>query len=83
MERLARNLELPGAGFDAVLDFFLALRRRVGLPESLAGILAPDRVPELVPMVLADPSLETNPRPCSAAEVERVLRKAIAGDLTP
>ncbi len=86
MERLARTLELDGgragAGFDAVLDWFLALRRRVGLPESLAGIVSPEQVPALVPMVLADPSLETNPKPCTAAEVEHVLRKSIEGDLS-
>ena len=47
MERLARTLELDGAGagFDVVLDWFLALRRRVGLPESLAGIVSPEQVP--------------------------------------
>jgi len=69
--------------FEAVLDWFVALRRRLGLPESLAGVLAPEQVPALVPMVLADPSLETNPKPCTAAEIERVLHKSIAGDLTP
>jgi hypothetical protein len=84
MQRLARGLELESGatGFDAVLDWFLALRRRVGLPESLAGILGPEQVPALVPMVLADPSLETNPKPCTPAEIERVLHKAIAGDLS-
>jgi len=91
MPRLAQALALPGfaavsradSAFEAVLDWFVALRRRVGLPESLAGIVAPEQVPALVPMVLADPSLETNPKPCTAAEVERVLRKSIAGDLAP
>ncbi len=84
MQRLARGLELDSGatGFDAVLDWFLTLRRRVGLPESLAGLVTPAQVPALVPMVLADPSLETNPKPCTAAEIERVLQKAIAGDLT-
>lgn len=69
--------------FEAVLDWFVALRRRLGLPESLAGILAPESIPALVPMVLADPSLETNPKPCTAAEIAHVLAKSIAGDLTP
>ncbi|MFO0688802.1 MAG: iron-containing alcohol dehydrogenase [Myxococcota bacterium] len=69
--------------FEAVLEWFLDLRRRLGLPDSLAGLLAPERVPDLVPMVLADPSLETNPKPCTAREIERVLRKSIEGDLTP
>ncbi|MBK7950463.1 MAG: iron-containing alcohol dehydrogenase [Deltaproteobacteria bacterium] len=69
--------------FDAVLEWFLALRRRLGLPESLEGLLAPEQIPALVPMVLADPSLETNPKTCSAAEIERVLCKSIAGDLIP
>ncbi len=84
MQRLARGLELDSGatGFDAVLDWFLTLRRRVGLPESLAGRVTPAQVPAIVPMVLADPSLETNPKPCTAAEIERVLQKAIAGDLT-
>ena len=70
------------AAFEAVLDWFVALRRRLGLPESLAGIVSPDQIPALVPKVLADPSLETNPKPCTAAEVEHVLRRAIAGDLS-
>lgn len=87
MDRLARTLELdrgrPGAGFDAVLDWFLDLRRRIGLPESLAGIVSLDQVPALVPMVLADPSLETNPKPCTAAEIDRVLRNSITADLSP
>jgi alcohol dehydrogenase class IV len=84
MRRLARTLELPPARseFDAVLEWFLALRRRIGLPESLSGLVAPGQIATLVPMVLADPSLETNPKPCTAAEIDRVLRRAIAGDLS-
>jgi len=84
MQRLARALELAprASGFEAVLEWFLALRRRVGLPESLAGLVAPEQVAGLVPMVQADPSLETNPKPCTAAEIEHVLRRSIAGDLT-
>lgn len=84
MQRLARTLELESGagGFDAVLDWFLVLRRRVGLPASLAGLVSPEQVAGLVPMVQADPSLETNPKPCTAAEIEHVLRRSIAGDLS-
>jgi alcohol dehydrogenase class IV len=84
MPRVAEALGLASgrSGFEAVLDWFVALRRRIGLPESLAGIVAPDQIPALVPMVLADPSLETNPKPCTAAEIEHVLRRAIARDLS-
>ena len=70
--------ERPGP----ILD--LRARWRVGqILLALAGLLAPEQIPALVPMVLADPSLETNPKACSAAEIERVLRKSIAGDLIP
>ncbi len=84
MRRLARTLELAEArsDFEAVLEWFLALRRRIGLPESLAGIVSPEQIPALVPMVLADPSLETNPKPCTAAEIAHVLQRAIEGDLS-
>ncbi len=84
MPRLAETLGLATgrSAFVAVLDWFVALRARVGLPGSLAGIVSPEQIPALVPMVLADPSLETNPKPCTPAEIEHVLRRAIAGDLS-
>lgn len=84
MARLAETLGLATgrSAFEAVLDWFVALRGRVGLPGSLAGIVSPEQIPALVPMVLADPSLETNPKPCTPAEIEHVLRRAIAGDLS-
>ena len=93
MARLARVLDLeaerdvaralPRSGFEAVLDWVVALRARIGLPASLAGVVAHEEVASLVPMVLADPSLETNPKTCTAEEVAHVLHKAIDGDLTP
>jgi alcohol dehydrogenase class IV len=83
MVRIARTLELPGDGFDAVLDWTVALRDRLGLPATLEGILEPEAIARIVPMALADPSLATNPRPCGADDIERVLRKSLAGDLSP
>jgi alcohol dehydrogenase class IV len=83
MPRLARMLGLPGERFEDVLQWTLELRARLELPHTLQGILDEALIPKLVPMAAADPSLATNPKPCSEAELERVFRKALAGDLSP
>lgn len=83
MPRVAEALGLEGRRFEDVLDWTVALRARLGLPHSLDGILDPSRVAEVVPMALRDPSLATNPKGCSAEEVEHVLRRSLAGDLAP
>ncbi|MBW1884669.1 MAG: iron-containing alcohol dehydrogenase [Deltaproteobacteria bacterium] len=83
MPRLARMLGLPGEGFEDVLQWTLGLRAQLGLPHTLAGILDEALIPRLVPMAAADPSLATNPKPCSAEELEGVFRKALRGDLSP
>ena len=80
---MARVLGLEDESFDGVLEWTLALRRRLELPHTLEGVVAPAQIPELVRMASVDPSLETNPKPCSPDEIERVLRKSLAGDLTP
>ncbi len=82
MPRLARYLGLPGEHFDDVLHWVLELRKRVELPHSFTGILDAKLIPQLVPMANADPSLATNPKPCSAEDLERVFNKALKGDLT-
>ena len=51
----------------------------VGRTVELTAI---DNLPSLVPLALADPSLETNPKQCDAREIEGVLRRTLAGDLT-
>jgi alcohol dehydrogenase class IV len=83
MPRLARMLELPATRFEDVLDWILELRHQLGLPHTLEGVLDEKQIPRIVPMAAADPSLLSNPKPCTDADLERVLRKALAGDLTP
>ncbi len=83
MPRLARALDLPGDRFEDVLDWILRLRSRLELPHSLEGIVDEAMISKLVPMAAADPSLATNPKSCSAEDLERVLRKSLAGDLEP
>jgi len=81
LPRLARAIGLAGERFEDVLDWVVGLRARLGLPHTLEGILDAGTIARVVPLALADPSLATNPKVCDAADVERVLRKTLAGDL--
>jgi alcohol dehydrogenase class IV len=83
MPRLAQTLGLPGDGFQDVLDWTIELRSRLDLPHTLEGVVDESMISQLVLMAAEDPSLATNPKPCSHAEIERVLRKSISGDLEP
>jgi len=80
MPRVAQAIGIDG-GFDDVLAWTITLRGRLGLPGDLAGVVEEAQIPELVRMASEDPSLATNPKPCSLDEIEDVLRRAIAGDL--
>ncbi len=84
MRRLARFLDLPGTGFDAVMQWMLDLRRELDLPHTLADVPGFDEAMahRLAPLAVADPSLGTNPVPADAADCERVFVKALRGDLT-
>ena len=83
MQRLARLLDLQPANFDGVLQWVLALRQQIGIPNTLAdvGVKEAD-LDLLVPMAVDDPSTGGNPRPASAAEMRTMFEKAIRGDLT-
>lgn len=83
MPRLAQALGLSGHRFEDVLDWTIRLRSRLGLPHTLEGIVDESMISQLVPMAAEDPSLATNPKPCSHSEIERVLRKSLHGDLEP
>ena len=83
MERLARFLQLPKPGFDGVLDWMLELRRDLDLPHTLEGVEGFDEAmaKKLAPLAAKDPSLATNPKPCSLEELESVFIKSLRGDL--
>ena len=83
MQRLARLLDLQPANFDGVLQWVLALRQQIGIPNTLAdvGVKEAD-LDLLVPMAVDDPSTGGNPRPAGAAEMRTMFEKAIRGDLT-
>ena len=82
LTRLARYLGLANPGFQAVLDWVLALRKEIGIPDTLAdlGVKEAD-LDRLVPMAVEDPSTGGNPRPVNHAEMRQMFIKAIRGNL--
>jgi alcohol dehydrogenase class IV len=88
MPRVADAIGLSDSGstsrsaFDSVLEWTVDLRAQLGLPATLEGVVSEEQISSLVRMASQDPSLGTNPKPCSEAEIEDVLRKTIAGDLS-
>jgi alcohol dehydrogenase class IV len=82
LERLARTLELPGDGPDAVLDWILGLRERIGIPHTLAELgVTPAHVATLAEMAADDPSSPTNPVPLDPHNCAALYRDAIDGAL--
>jgi alcohol dehydrogenase class IV len=84
MVRLARYLDLPGEGFDAVLHWMLELRSKLELPHTLEVVAGFDEAMahRLAPLAVADPSMGTNPIPADAAACEQVFLDAWRGNLS-
>ena len=82
LARLAGYVGLAEASFDGFFDWILELRRRLGIPSTLAELgVAPESLDRLSEMAAEDPSAGGNPRPFGAAEARRVLDAAMAGSL--
>ncbi len=77
MAELAR---VCGAGSTAndFVDWLTNLKSRVSVPAKLAekGVRA-EHVPQLVKIAVDDICHQTNPKPCKAADFERIFRAAI------
>jgi len=82
MIRLSRYLGLANASFDAVLDWVMALRAEIGIPNSLSEIgIDGKQASQVVRMALADPSSGGNPAPLGADGYREIFRRAVAGEL--
>lgn len=82
-EHLARVLNLPGKGYEAVLAWILDFRKQLGIQNTLAEIGVPsDRVQDVGKMALADPSASGNPTPLAAADYADIFAHALKGDLS-
>jgi alcohol dehydrogenase class IV len=82
MPLVARILDLPKADFDGVLDWILALRKRLKVPHTLAEIgVRESDAKSIAADALKDPTAGSNPRQLSEADFERLTLAAIRGDL--
>ena len=82
MQRLAAWLGLAQPGFDGVLSWILDLRRRIGIPHTLAELgVQEHHAKEFAPQALADPSTGGNPVPMSEAGFAQLYLNCIRGTL--
>jgi len=79
---IARALDLLGRDFDAVLDWILSFRKKLGVPHTLAelGVKEAD-AKAIAADAVKDPTAAANPRQLSEAEFEQLTLAAIRGDL--
>jgi hypothetical protein len=84
MERLAIHLALDEPGFAGVLRWMLEIRRSLQMPHTLAEVagFSPDQIERLAALAAVDPSLATNPKPCTVEQLAQLFRIAHAGTLT-
>src|SRR5271170_826801 len=81
-EVIARVLDLPARGFDGFLASVLELRRKLGIPHSLAEIgVSADKAAIIGREAAIDPSAGGNPIPVDAATLEGIFRAAVDGRL--
>jgi alcohol dehydrogenase class IV len=77
---LARYLDLPEQSAEAVVDWVLDLRKRIGIPHTLKEIgVDPGVIAEAAPMAEHDPSNGGNPVPLDASGYAALYEKAISG----
>jgi len=82
MARLAAYLGLPQPSFDAVLEWILSLRKRIGIPDTLADLgVRGEHIDELAAKAVFDPSGATNPLPLDRDNLARLFSAAAAGEL--
>jgi len=83
--RIARLVDYLGiqGGYRGFLDAVLALRQAVGIPAGLDALgVTEAHVDVLAPLAVIDPTAGTNPVPLTTEICTRLLRRAIAADLS-
>ncbi len=82
MTRLAAYLGLKNPGYQAVLDWVLALRQEIGIPHTLKDIgVGTDKLDSLSQEAFNDPSTGGNPVPAGVPEMKQMFIASIEGRL--
>jgi alcohol dehydrogenase len=81
IERAAAYLGIKG-GFDGFLKWILALRKEIGIPNTLADIgIDTKRLDEVAAMAIKDPSAGGNPIAFTEKQYKALAKKCVVGDL--
>ena len=81
-EVIARVLDLPNPGYEGLYAWVLGLRRELGIAHTLAEIgVSVDKAAIIGAEAAIDPSASGNPIAVNAADLERIFRAAVAGQL--
>ena len=82
MTDLARYLDLPHPSFDAVLEWVLGLRERLGIPHSSErlGVIR-EEIPLLARMGAQDPTAATNPVPLDEGNLTQLFEESLRGEV--
>jgi alcohol dehydrogenase class IV len=66
------------ASAEAFVDWLTALKREVGIPAKLGAVnVTMQHLPKLLDVAVADICHQTNPRPCTREDFERIFTEAI------
>ncbi|HET7728485.1 MAG TPA: iron-containing alcohol dehydrogenase [Usitatibacter sp.] len=78
-EKMAELARVCGAGAtgEDFIGWLVALKGRIGIPAGLAGKVTREQVPKLVEIAVKDTCHQTNPKPCTAADFERIFAAAL------
>lgn len=79
-ERLARAAAYLGieGGFDGFFQWVMDLRHELAIPETLSALgVGRDRIDEMVPMALGDPSCGGNPVPLTQTNLRALFEESI------
>jgi alcohol dehydrogenase len=81
IERAAAYLGIKG-GFDGFLRWILALRKEIGIPQTLSDIgLDTRRLDEIAAMAIKDPSAGGNPIAFTEKQYKALAKRCVTGDL--